>query len=183
MVLQNNICNINISIDHTYTIESADNKSYDLIINPSHMNRNDMYRAFSIHINLFYKTISIVLIGDFYSYDTDCAILEEETLTILQNNTIIQLDVNNGTVLNFKKIDSFGFNCGIYKVKSGYIIYGEIEITMIDFNLNKKWAFSGKDIFVSTSGKKAFELCEDFIKLYDFEDNFYMIDFSGRLIN
>ena len=105
MVLQNNICNINISIDHTYTIESADNKSYDLIINPIHLNRNDMYRAFSIEINLFYKTISIVLIGDFYSYDTDCAILEEETLTILQNNIIIQLDVNNGTVLNFKKID------------------------------------------------------------------------------
>ena len=143
----------------------------------------DRIESASREINLFYKTISIVLIGDFYSYDTDCAILEEETLTILQNNIIIQLDVNNGTVLNFKKIDSFGFNCGIYKVKSGYIIYGEIEITMIDFNLNKKWAFSGKDIFVSTSGKKAFELCEDFIKLYDFEDNFYMIDFSGRLIN
>ena len=61
MVLQNNICNINISIDHTYTIESADNKSYDLIINPIHLNRNDMYRAFSIEINLFYKTISIFL--------------------------------------------------------------------------------------------------------------------------
>lgn len=34
----------------------------------------------------------------------------------------------------------------------------------------------------SVSGKNGFELCENSIKLYDFEDNFYEIDFMGNLI-
>lgn len=76
----------------------------------------------------------------------------------------------------------FGCNYGIFRVQNGYIIYGEIEILMLDFEFNKKWAFSGKDIFVSISGKKSFELCENSIRLYDFEDNYYEIDYMGNLI-
>ena len=67
-------------------------------------------------------------------------------------------------------------------MKMGYLIYGEIEILMLDFDFNLMWKFSGKDIFVSVTGKKAFELCEDSIKLYDFEDNFYEIDYDGNKI-
>lgn len=91
MILQNDICKVNISIDTTYTVESMDNKPYDLVINPRHLRRNDLYKTFSIQIDLFSKTISIALIGDFYSCDKDCAVLEDEILTILQNNAIVQL--------------------------------------------------------------------------------------------
>lgn len=189
MILQNDICNINISVDETYTVDSADNKSYDLVINPWHLKHGDVYKAFSIEIDLFYKTVRIVLIGDFYSYADDsfgfganCAILEESVLTVLQNNAIVQIDVNNGTLLRFKMFECFGSNYGIYKVKSGYIIYGEIELTMLDFDFSKKWSFMGKNIFKSGGGKKSFELCEDSVKLYDFENNFYEIDFMGNLI-
>ena len=90
-----------------------------------------MYKAFSIQIDLFSKTISIALIGDFYSFDEDCAVLEDKTLTILQNNAIVQLDINNGAMINFKEFDCFGCNYGIYRVQNGYIIYGEIEINRI----------------------------------------------------
>ena len=69
MILQNDLCFINISIDTTYTVESTDNKPYDLVINPKHLRRNDMYKTFSVQIDLFSKVISIALIGDFYSYD------------------------------------------------------------------------------------------------------------------
>ena len=31
MILENDICRIEISVDHTYTIGSADNKPYDKI--------------------------------------------------------------------------------------------------------------------------------------------------------
>ena len=126
---------------------------------------------------------SIALIGDFYSYDKDCAVLEDKILTILLNDTIVQLKINDGTMINFKKFDCFGCNYGIYRVQNGYIVYGEMEITMLDFDFNKKWSFSGKDIFVFMSDKKPFELCENSIKLYDFEENFYEIDFSGKLIS
>lgn len=183
MILQNDICNVNITIDTTYTVESTDNKPYDLVINPKNLRHSDNYTAFSVQINLFNKTISIVLIGSSYSYDKDCAVLEDEILTILQNDAIVQLNVNDGTMINFKEFDCFGCNYGIYRVQDGYIVYGEIEITMLDFEFSKKWSFGGKNIFVSMSDKKAFELCENSIKLCDFEGNYYEIDFSGKLIS
>ena len=144
MILQNDICNVNISIDTTYTVESTDNKPYDLVINPRHLKHSDMYKAFSIQIDLFSKTISIVLIGDFYSYDIDCAVLEDKILTILQNDAIVQLNITDGTMVMSKEFDCFGCNYGIYRVQNGYIIYGEIEIIMLDLNFNKKWSFRVK---------------------------------------
>ena len=48
--------------------------------------------------------------------------------------------------------------------------------------LNQIWRFSGKDIFATVSDKTAFTIENDSIKLYDFEDNFYELDFNGKLI-
>lgn len=89
MLLQNNICNIKITIDETYTLDSTDNKPYDVILNPHHFKRKNRYKTFSIQINLFYEVICVALVGDFYSYATDCAVLDHEILTILQNKTIV----------------------------------------------------------------------------------------------
>lgn len=189
MLLRNDICNVEISIDKTFTVDSTDNKPYDLVINPLNLKHSDTYKAFSIEIDLFYKAIRIALIGRFYSYaddslgyDANCAILQDEVLTVLQDRAIVQLDVNNGAILLFKIFECFGCNYGIFKVKNGYIIYGEIEITMLDFEFNKEWSFMGKNIFISKLDKNSFELCENSIKLYDIENNFYEIDFMGNLI-
>ncbi len=183
MIVQNDICNIHIWVDDMYTVDSSDNKPYDLVINPRGYKQNDLYKVLALQIHLFDETICIALVGDFYSYEIDCAILDNDILTVLQNNAIVQLRVTDGTMLLYRTFDCFGYNYGIYKVKKGYIIYGEIEITMLDFDVNKKWSFSGRDIFVSLSEKRAFELCENSIKLYDFEDNFYEIDFEGKLLS
>lgn len=182
MLLQNPKCKIMISVDETYTVESSDNNHYDMVLNPYHFKRNNRYKTFSIQIDLFYKKICVALVGDFYSYDADCAILDNEILTILQNNAIIQIKIYDGSLMFYKVFDCFGCNYAIYKVGSDYIIYGEIEIIMLDSKFNKKWTFSGRDIFVSMSKKKSFELCENSIKLYDFEDNFYEVDFDGKQI-
>ena len=182
MELRNNKCNVKITVDATYTVGSTDNQSYDIEFNLPRIRRSDFYKVFSITIDLFYRQFRVALAGSYYSYEEDCAILDDEILTILQNDTITQLNVIDGSVLLFKKFDCFGCNMGIYRVPQGYLIYGEIEITMLDFEFNKKWQFSGKDIFVSISGKTAFQLCEKSVKLYDFEDNFYEIDFNGQLI-
>lgn len=183
MELQNEVCYVKISVDEMYTVDSTDNKPYDLILNPDSYKHNDIYKVFSIEITNSSGKIRLALVGDFYSYDTDCAVLEDEVLTVLQNNSIVQIDMNNGLILRSKKFECFGCNYGIFKVKNGYIIYGEIEILMLDFEFDKKWAFLGKDIFVSLSGKKSFELCENSIKLYDIENNYYEIDYMGNLIN
>lgn len=182
MILENKKCHIKIETDKTYTVDSADNRCYDVTLNPEHYRHSDMYKALSISVDLFTSELRIALIGSFYTYDSDCAVLDGEVLTVLQDNTITQINVNDGSIIRHIKLDCFGCNFAIYKVKKGYIIYGEIEITMLDFDFIKKWSFSGKDIFASVSDKNPFELRENSIHLYDFEDNEYEIDFEGNII-
>lgn len=182
MLLQNEICNVNISIDNVYSIESTDNRYYDFILNPDKLNHNDCYKTMAIQIELSTVSLSIALVGDFYSYDIDCAILDKDILTILQNDKITQIQVQDGTMILHKQFECLGCNFGIYKVNHGYIIYGEMEVTMLDLEFNKMWGFSGRDIFVSITNKKTFELCENSIKLFDFEENYYEIDYDGKLL-
>lgn len=183
MIIQNEKYTVTIKVDEAYTVESADNQHYDIELNPHHYRHNDLCKTFCIRVEKGEEVTQIALVGDFYSYDTDCAILENDILSVLQNNTITQIDMRNCDFLKQMKFECFGCNFGIYKVSKGYIIYGEMEITMLDNDFCKKWSFSGRDIFVSHSNKKAFEICENAIKLYDWEDNYYEIDFNGNLIH
>ncbi len=183
MVLENENCRVKIEADETYTINSADNRRYDLVLNPGGYGRGDFSRTFSIEIDLFTREFSIALIGAPVGFDSDCAVLEENVLTVLQDDAVTQLNIFDGSVIRYKKLDCFGgCNFAIYKVSGGYIIYGELEITMLDLDLCVKWSFSGKDIFASVTGKTPFEMFEDYICLYDFEDNCYKIDYNGKLL-
>jgi hypothetical protein len=42
-------------------------------------------------------------------------------------------------------------------------------------------SFSEKDIFASASGERPFEIKGNYIHLYNFENNYYKIDFNGNL--
>lgn len=182
MFLENQKCRIEIKVDETYTVDSADNRPYDVVYNPCYYKHRDLCKTFSIHIDLFSSELHIALIGPFYSYVFDCGILDDEILTVLQDNTITQIRVTDGSLVRHIQFDCIGCNFGIYKIRKGYIIYGEMEIVMLDFDFIKMWSFSGKDIFVSVSGKTSFELKESSICLYDFEGNDYELDFDGNLI-
>lgn len=182
MILKDEKYKITIQVDETYTLESADNSYYDLELNPMNYSYNDLYKTFSIMVENAEDVTKIALVGDYYSYDTDCAVLDGDILVVLQNDTVSRFDIKNMCLLGQKKFDCLGCNFGIYRINEGYIIYGEIEIVMLDNEFNKKWSFFGKDIFVSQSHSKSFELCNDRIKLYDWEDNYYEIDYSGKII-
>lgn len=182
MNLKNELYSVKISIDTIYEVQSSDNKYYDLEWNPENYGRNDFYKTLSIHIESFNNELDIALVGDYYSYDCDCAVLDGRILTIMQNNTISQICIDDGMLILHKKFECFGCTFGLYQVKNGYIIYGEIEIKMLDLNFNQVWSFSGRDIFVSQTRENAFVLGKHSIKLYDWMDNFYELDLSGNLI-
>lgn len=77
-------------------------------------------------------------------------------------------------VLYRKLRDFSGVSYGIYKVQDGYIVYGELEIVMLDLEFNEKWNFLARDIITS------FEIAETTIKLSDWNNNHYEIDFNGK---
>lgn len=182
MVLENEKCHIEIKIDKTYTLNSADNQHYDIVLNPCQYTRRGTTTTFSISVHLPEREYKLALVGPFYSYDFDCAVLENETLTVLQDRTITQINIMDGSILAHKKFECFGCNYAIYKVEKGYVIYGEIEITMLDLDFQPKWHFMGKDVFSSFSHKQPFELKENVICLYDLSDNYYEIDYDGKWI-
>ena len=179
--LQNEKYHVNISTADTYTVESADNRSYDYILNPNKLGRNNMYRTLCVSVTGA-QNAEIALVGDYYTSEIDCAILEGDTLTVLQNDYITQIDLETVQIIASYKLDVFGTTFSIYRMPDGYLIYGEIEIIKLDNEFNVAWKFSGRDIFVSVSGKDAFEITPNSIKLYDFLDNFYEIDFNGKTI-
>ncbi|MBD5082548.1 MAG: hypothetical protein HDT44_12400 [Ruminococcaceae bacterium] len=183
MILSNDLCTVTVSIDEQFTVNSADNKHYDMIYNLNNYRKSDHYTTTIINIDLSSKKISIALVGDYFSSDIDCALLDNEVLSVLQNRYITHIRVTDGSVVGQTDLqESASINYAIYKVPKGYILYGEIDIVGLSNDFKRKWTFSGRDIWASVTGKNPFEICEDRIRLYDFCDNYYEIDFDGKII-
>ena len=182
MIIENKKYHIELEFDNTYIIGSDRNKHYDIILNPANYRLGDLYKTLSISIDLVSKKYNIALISSVYSFDSDCAVLEDNILTLLQNDLLIKINIENGSIISYKRFDKHGCPFHIYKVKDMFIIHGEEYILMVDNELNEKWSFSGLDIFTSATGKNCFELKENCIYLYDFSDNYYKLDFCGNVI-
>lgn len=177
MTIKNNDFEIIIEADDTFDPFSTDNiHHYNIIHNPLELKTN--YLTFSIKIKTIDTIISVALIGDRYSFTEKCAILKDDTLLILQNNSVSRINILTGELISSNPIETYGCNFEIYQINNGYIIYGEEEISMLDFDFNVIWRFSGRDIFVTTNDLIPFELCDDKVKLHDFEGNYYEIDFE-----
>jgi len=182
MLLENEVCTVKISLDDTYTVGSADNRHYDMVINPANLSSSDLSKTFSISIDLRHHNHMIALVGSYLSCEYDCAILEGSDLLVLQDDDLVVIDVLSGRLIKYIHMDCFGSNFGIYRIPKGYIIYGEIEIIMLNDSFEKQWTFSGRDIFATQSSKNSFAICDNTIELFDWEDNYYKIDFDGNLI-
>ena len=166
-----------------FTMDGADDAPYDIVLDPfSLYSPNGFYACLFIRIIGKNRMTRLALVCNYHSTDSDCALLENDVLTILCNDAVVQLDLRNISLRFCRKLDSLGCNFGIYKVPDGYIIHGETEVVKLDEGLNKLWEFSGIDIYVSITGREAFSFGENSIRLYDFEDNFYEIDLQGNLI-
>ena len=116
------------------------------------------------------------------SYDTNCAVLDGNVLTIMQDNTISQVSVKDGALLLHKEFECWGCTFGLYHVSKGYVVYGEEEILMLDEDFHKLWGFTSRDIFVSCTRGEAFEVDERSIRVYNWFDDYYELDFSGKVI-
>lgn len=181
MELQNESFRISITVDDGLA-GLEENDRYDFVYDPDDSRHHDLPVVFSITIHGGGHPIRIGLIGNCLCPTENLAILDGNVLTVLQDRCALQLDAGSGKLIRCKDLDSFGGCWEIHPTPKGDLIYGECEIMMLDAGLNEKWRFSGKDIFASISGKTSFEISEDRIRLYDFEDNYYELDLDGRLL-
>lgn len=183
IVIQTDYVKITIKPDETYTIDSVDNRPYDIIMNPFKYTRNNYAKAMEIVIqNEMYEETRIALIGSLYGYESDCAVLNNKELLVLIDKDIFIINIDDYMLVKYKSIDCFGDNFAVYLVNDGYIIHGEMEIFKLDYELNKVWQFSGADIFVTQDDKLPFLIDGDTLKIYDWNGTYYEIDLNGNLI-
>lgn len=182
MKLKNEFCAITVSVNDHFSFNDPKNDRYDIIFNPQNYNSEDSVKAIEFDVNLFKERKKIAIISFIGELEGDIAVLEGTVLTVLQDETFLQIDVINGRIITTKPTDIFGSVFSLNKFEDDYIVHGEIEIARYDSDFNKIWSFSGKDIFASVTGGPAFEMTENSIKLYDFQDNYYEIDYNGKEI-
>lgn len=129
------------------------------------------------------NTVSkIALVGDLFLYDEDSAVLEDSVLTVLQNDMLVQIDLYSCRMIKYSFIEEFGGNFRLFLITTGYFVFGESAIAVYDKDLKQVWSFSGKDIFAARRDGTDLIIGKNYIKLYDFEGNFYELDFNGKLI-
>lgn len=178
--LEDENCIIELALDDAFWTDSESNSKYDIVIKPLGYPQNEYQRAYAIHVVLQDRDYSAALIGDYNCWDDHCGVLVGDVLTLLQGWSITQFNVVTAQVIRSVTLNTMAPNFEIHRVNTGYLIYGETDITLLNNNLEPLWSFSGRDIFVSISGKKPFEIKEDRICLYDFMDHYYELDFQGK---
>ena len=181
-ILENDLCRIELAVDETYATEADFNSKFDIVLNPHNRLQDEYSKAYAINVKLRDREYTFALIGDYNCWDTNCAVIEDNILTILQGWEITQFNVKSVQITRSVVLDTMAPNFEIHKTDHGYLIYGETDITMLNDKLEAMWSFTGRDIFVSISSKKPFEIKADRICLYDFEDNYYELDFHGNVI-
>ena len=174
--------NVHISIT-TIPAASFVSSAYDLIL-PTVDSRSEYdLDAVTIEIVKNGKRSKVALIGDTSANETDCAVLNGDVLSVLQDWTLYHINIETCELVSTTKIDSWCPNFNIYRIQDGYIILGETDVTMLDHGFNTLWSFGGNDVFSPMDpALKPIELCEDKIKLYDFNGDYYELNYSGKLI-
>jgi hypothetical protein len=174
-----------------FEIEVIDDQNYDL--NSSH--NSYQYQKFYFDENEFHSSSKHAIIIREHGIEVSSAIIcegggatgindksfitEDNKIWIIVSNKIYCLKIPSLEIIWHKQFDEFT-NFRIYRLNQDFLIHGELEIFRITKEGEIIWSFGGRDIWVNPEGKAEFTIENDFIRLFDFESNEYIIDFNGK---
>ena len=144
--------------DPSYTIGSADNRPYDRIINPDGLGRGDFAKVCRLAVERFEtgEERQAALIGPKTWCVESCAVLEESRLTVLMDRMVIRLSLDNFEIVCSRRLDVCGSMLALYPCGGDLILHGELEVLRLNRELQTVWTFSGRDLFASLTGERAF---------------------------
>jgi hypothetical protein len=183
MHIKTHLYSVDLSFAVSNILNSINDQIYDEVYNVDSLHDIDLTKTLCVDISCELYSKKIAFISSCYSSDVNCAVLDDNVLTIIQDDIVIQMDMVSCCVIKYRKFDTFGNLWHIYQITDGFIIHGEIEIIRINQHLEVVWSFSGADIFVTIDMHNAFQMCDDRIKLYDFNGNYYEVNYDGDLIS
>lgn len=125
----------------------------------------------------------IILKVSYFTPRDDYAFIEENSLFLFLNDTVCEFDAQTGEMKNKKSVNMMGTLFSVYRYQQDFVLYCEMDIIRMTQDLDVVWDFGARDIFVRYHGEEpAFEMMPDRIRLYDFSDNYYEIDYDGNVI-
>ena len=178
MVFQNK--NYRIIVDEVDRLTDISSFPHDKFIDPLEIYPSDLCKVFSVQILSENDRTQLILVGDFYSDVRNCILLEENAMIFLLNNQLLCIALESGAVSHRCDLSQYGCGIALYRIMDGYVIHGEETIIKISLEFDVLWTFCGQDIFVSVTGKNPFVLSDNSIRLCDFLDNVYIVDFNGK---
>ncbi len=142
---------------------------------------SDFSKAIEIKIEHDGLVQTLLMVVPYYTPVDSFVAPHQDGLLMMLNDVLCVFEIETASIIKKTQLDPLGTMFEVHQLDDDYILYGEIEIYRITKDLTVKWVFSGRDIFVRRVGNEpAFVIKEDRICLYDFEDNYYEIDFEGK---
>lgn len=168
----------------TYKLGSADN---NFIYSKTYLGDNAEKFPASKHGIKIYRndqmidSCMVVASGGSTGVHPNSSFLDSDRLLVCCGDTVFSLTVPDLELMWRTEADPA--TCfQIFKQQDDYILHGELQVTRLDKDGNKKWEFGGADIFVSIDNEEAFKIESDGILLTDFAKTKYKIDFDGKLL-
>ena len=109
-------------------------------------------------------------------------VMKDGAITVLADPCVLQIRLSDLIVTRSRQLETLGENFEIHDVPAGFLIFGELEIAMLDGSLDTMWSFSGPDVFFGNNNGPAFALNEDRVVLNDFLGDHFELDFDGNLV-
>ena len=130
-------------------------------------------------------TVTIILVGDYCSnVGKDSVILRNDTLIILLDAVIVVLSLKSAMDPGSHDIhrikNNFGTYYSIYPVGNNYIIYGELEVKMLDKAFREVWTYSTTDILINPDYH--LNIDDKQISFTDWDGNHHQLDMDGHLL-
>lgn len=175
-------CTINI-VSKRY--DEVDFNSYDKVneIEKIDLDDPDFCKLIEISVNGNGTEKNALIIASYHTPIDSFVAPHKNGLFLMLNEILCVFDPETLEIIDQSEIDPFGTMFEIHQYKDDYILYGECEIYRISDDLKVKWIFGARDIFVRCdTDAPAFEMKEDRIGLYDYQENYYEINYDGKLI-
>ena len=163
-----------------YSINSTDNKKYDMCINVLEDGGNVHYSSYEMEVVPYgsAEKFSMILIG---SYCTkvlqNSGILEDDILLLILDDKILKINLCDFSYTKYHVCKPFGTYYEIYKCQIGFLVFGELEIILLDINLNECWRYATQHILF---GAECLQIQDEYICFRDYEGNYHEVDWSGN---
>ncbi len=180
MVFFNEKYEITVKETVSYSINSTDNKYYDQCIKAIDADRFGHYSSYEMEVMSFEngENFSVIVIASYCSkVFENSGILADDIFYIILDNQIIKMNLQDFTYINYLIPNPFGTYYEIYNCESGFLVYGELELVLLDKQFEEQWRYCTQDILF---GENCLQLNEEYISFKDFEGNSHEVDWSGK---